>query len=120
MWVALVVAVIDCLAVGFMVRFLIALLREGAPSICYWVVLVRREPEKEGRQKVLNSIYRDGDCSPTKSDHGDYRLELLENENYAKEECASGLIALDVRPVSDGVGWRPIHPRRVFSHEHRL
>jgi hypothetical protein len=42
---AWLVAGIALAGAAFMVRFLIALLQEGAPSICYWVVPVRQEPE---------------------------------------------------------------------------
>jgi hypothetical protein len=121
MWAAWVVAAIALAAAAFMLRFLIALLSEGAPSVCYWVVPVRREPQKEGHLEALSGICLDGSCRATESDRGDDRLGSLENENYAKEERSSGLIALDVRPVSDGLGWRSIHPRRssVFR-EHRL
>jgi hypothetical protein len=47
MWVTWVVAAIALAAAAFMLTFLIALLRESAPSVCYWVVPVRREPERE-------------------------------------------------------------------------
>ncbi len=108
MWTAWIVAAIALAATAFMLRFLIALLRESAPSVCYWVVPVRREPEKERHLKILRGINFDDDCRATESDRGDYRLELMENENHAEEEYTSGLITLDVRPVSDSVGWRSI------------
>ena len=47
MWATWVVAAIALAATAFMLTFLIALLREGAPSVCYWVVPVRREPKRE-------------------------------------------------------------------------
>ena len=47
MWAAWVVAAIALAGCGFMLRFLIAMLREGAPSVCYWIVPVRRGPERE-------------------------------------------------------------------------
>lgn len=47
MWTAWVVAAIALAGASFMVRFLIAMLREGAPSVSYWVVPVRRGPESE-------------------------------------------------------------------------
>jgi hypothetical protein len=40
MWAAWVIAAIACAAATFMGRFLVALLREGAPSVCYWVAPV--------------------------------------------------------------------------------
>ncbi|MGA8623031.1 MAG: hypothetical protein WB660_31465 [Candidatus Sulfotelmatobacter sp.] len=47
MWAAGVIAAIALGAAAFMVSFLMALLREVAPSVCYWVVPVRREPQRE-------------------------------------------------------------------------
>ena len=47
MWAAWVVAAIALAAAAFMLSFLMALLREGAPSVCYWMVPVRRKLEKE-------------------------------------------------------------------------
>ena len=120
MWAAWVVAAIGLAAAAFMLRFLIALLRESAPSVCYWVVPVRRAPEKEGHLKVLHGVYFDDDCRATESDRGDYRWELTENENHEKEECSSVLIALDVR-ASDSMGWRSIHSKRCYVFgEHRF
>jgi hypothetical protein len=118
MWAAWIVAAIALAGAAFMLRFLIALLGEGAPSVCYWVVPVRTE--KKGHLGVLCGIYVDDDYRATESGRSDYRLELLENENYAKQECSSGLIALDVRPVSNRFGWRSIHPGRGYVfREHR-
>jgi hypothetical protein len=37
---------------------------------------------------------------------------LLENEKYVQQEGSSGRIALDVRFVSDCLGWRSVHSRR--------
>ncbi len=47
MFTAWVVAAIGFGAAVFMFGFLIALLREGAPSACYWVVPVRRKPKSQ-------------------------------------------------------------------------
>lgn len=107
MWAAWIVAAIALAGAAFMLRFLIALLGEGARP-------VRTEPEKKGHLRVLCGIYFDDDCRATESGRGDYRLELVENENYAKEECSSGLIAFDVRPVPNGFGWRSVHPGRGY------
>jgi hypothetical protein len=128
--VAWVVAAIALAGVAFMLRFLKALLREGTPSVYYRIVPVLREPalrrtdtgrgtEKERDLGSLSDIYVDQDSFLTESDRGDYHLEL-ENENRANE-YASGLISLDVRPASDSLGWRSIHPRRGYIlHERRL
>jgi len=118
MWAASAVAFVALAAVGFMLRFLTALLHEGAPSVCYWVVPVCRELKKEEQLKVLRGVYFDDDCRATESESGDYRLE---NEHHAKEKCTSGLIALDVRPVSDSLGRRSVHARHGYLlRERRL
>ena len=36
MWAAWVIAAIALAGAAFMLRFMMALLREGAPSVCYW------------------------------------------------------------------------------------
>ncbi len=121
MWAAWIVGAIALAGAAFMLRFLIALLSERAPSVWYWVVPARRERVKKGHLKVLCGIYFDDDCRAIESGRGDYLLELVENEDYAKEKCSSGLIARDVRPVSGGLGWRSIHPKRGSGfREHRL
>jgi type VI protein secretion system component VasK len=118
MWAASAVAVVALAAVAFMLRFLTALLREGAPSVCYWVVPLCRELKKEEQFKVLRGAYFEDDCRATENERGDYRLEA---EYHAKEKCSSGLIALDVRPVSDSLGWRSVHARHgYFLRERRL
>jgi len=76
---------------------------------------------EEAHLKALRDIYFDDDCGAA-SDGGACYGELLENENYAKEDFFSGLIslALDVRSIA-GVDSCSIHPRRghIFC-EHRL
>jgi len=114
MWATWVVAAIGLAAVAFMLRFLMALLRENEPSVCYWVVPVRQETEKEEHLKVLRGIYSDDDCRTTEGDRHDYHLELLENEHHAKKKFTSGLMVLDVCPVSDHLGRRSIHPKRGY------
>ena len=47
MWAVLVVAAIALGAVAFLLRFLIALLRDRAPAVCYCVVPVRPELKRE-------------------------------------------------------------------------
>jgi hypothetical protein len=119
MWAAWIVAAITVGAVAFMLRFLMALLRERAPSVCYWVVPVRNGLRRRVLETLSANYVEDG-CGAPECNHSEY-VELSENENYAKAESSSGLIALDVRPASDGLGWRSIYPRRssVFR-EHRL
>jgi hypothetical protein len=124
MWAAGMVAAIALVGVAFMLMFLMALLRESAPSVCYWVVPLRAIERATGTKKERDlgfptSSYVDEYPRWTESDHGDYCPEL-ENENRAKE-YASGLIALDVGPVSDGSGWRSIRSRgRNAFPQHRL
>jgi hypothetical protein len=112
MWAAWVVAAIALAATAFLLRFLIALLRESAPPVCYWLVPVRREPGKKGHLKGVRGIYFDDDCRATESYCSDYRLELMGNEHHAEGKCASNLITLAVRPVPDNVVWRSIEPSR--------
>src|ERR1700730_11568292 len=120
MWPAWVIAAIALAGAAVMFRFLMALLREGAPSVCYWVVPVRPRPQKEVHLRVLRGIYFDDDCRVTENHTSAGCLELLERENYANEEFSPGLIALDVRSIA-GVDSCSIHPRRghIFR-EHRL
>ncbi len=60
MWAPWVAAAIALAAVAFMLTFLIALLREGAPSVCYWVVPVRREPRRELVEILSSNCMDDG------------------------------------------------------------
>src|SRR5712672_3293415 len=120
MWLAFTFAAIALAGSAFMVWFLIGLLRECPPSIWYRIVPAVRRPMKNRHLPVLRGIYGDEDCHAPEGECSDDYVELLENEGYAKE-CASGLIALDVRPISAKLGWRSIDPRRfnVF-HERRF
>jgi hypothetical protein len=94
-----------------MIRFLIALPAGERIWVCYSVVPVGREQEKE-ENKAIGGIYLDDDSCLTECNHGDKYQEFLENEGYAKPAHVSGLVALDVRPDSARLGWRSIHPRR--------
>ena len=40
----LAVAAVALAGTAFMLKFLVALLREGAPSVCYWVVPLHQRP----------------------------------------------------------------------------
>jgi hypothetical protein len=108
MWTAITFAAIALTGIGFMVRFLVALLREGVLSLSRWDVAARREPEKSEHLVAVRSIYGDKSTARVVESHlhGGYS-EILEKEIYAKE-CASGLIALDACHFSGGVGWRSI------------
>ncbi|MHB8218413.1 MAG: hypothetical protein ACYDDS_20260 [Candidatus Sulfotelmatobacter sp.] len=122
MWLAVTFAAIAFSGTVFMVFFLLALLRERAPSVCYWVFPVHGRVEKGRHLEVLGGIYGDQGCRETEGDYRDCRfelVELLENENHANEG-ASGVIALDVRPAFDGLGWRSIHSGRGYvCREHK-
>jgi|SRR5271166_2065343 len=110
MLAAWLIAGIAFAATVFMLGFLVALLREDEPSVCYWVVPVRREPEKEEHLTVLRGIYFADDCRATENNRAGCGFQLLEND-HAKEKRSSGFIALDVGHVSDGLGRRSIDPR---------
>jgi hypothetical protein len=103
-----IVAAIALAGVAFMLGFLIALLREGVPSVCYWVVPVRRELQKKEQINVLRGVYVDDDCRATEWIGGGFDREFLENEGHAKEDYDSGLITLDVRHASARLGRRSI------------
>lgn len=107
MGIASVVAAIGFGAAVFMLGFLIALLREGA-SVRYWVEPVLAKPPREG---LLSGAY-DGRGAGRELSEG--RAKLSENENHDQEKSGSGLITLDVRTISGGVGWRAIHSKRSF------
>jgi hypothetical protein len=55
MWAAFALVVIACGGTAFMVRFLIALLREGSPSVCYWVIPVVAAEGEEPAQEVFET-----------------------------------------------------------------
>jgi hypothetical protein len=121
MWTASLVAAIALAAAAFMLRFLIALLREGGPPVRCWIVRVRPGSRTEKHLGALRGVDLDGDNRLTQNDCADCDLELMENENHAYEKYVSGLIARDVRCVSDGLVWRSIDPRsgKAFR-EHRF
>jgi hypothetical protein len=60
MWATWVFAAIALAAAAFMLTFLIALLREGAPSVCYWVVPLCREPKREVVEILSSNCMDDG------------------------------------------------------------
>ena len=114
MWVAWVVAGIALAAAAFMIRFLIALLREKAPSVSYWIIPVRERPEQRRHLQALSRIHVEEDSRVPEGNHGDQYVDSLENENYAKEDGDSGLVALDVPPIG-GLGWGSIHSGRGYT-----
>jgi hypothetical protein len=111
MWAAWVVAAIGMAASAFMLGFLIALLREGAPSVCYWIIPVSGRAEKGCADKVVSSIYVDEGYYAPENPRSVCYAKILENKNYAHEECDSSLMDLDVPNISDSLGWRAVRPR---------
>jgi len=101
MWVAVAFVAIALTGTGFMSWFLLALLRESAPSTWYWIVPIHRELERGGLE-VLSGGEVDDDGRVTEGKPRDYYVELLEDDGHA-QEYASGLIALAVHPVSDSL-----------------
>ena len=55
MWAAFALVVIACGGTAFMVRFFIALLREGSPSVCCWVIPVVAAEGEERAQEVFET-----------------------------------------------------------------
>jgi hypothetical protein len=111
MWAAWIVSAIALAGTAFMVCFLVALLREGPPSVCYWVAPVRQVRDKEVSPSTLRGISFDDD-SHLASCPILQPVELLENENYEKEECSTDLIVFDIRRVPDSFSGRSVYTRR--------
>jgi len=112
MWLAATFTAIGLTGIAFMIWFLSGLLGEGWPSTWYWLA-VRFEPGKARLLKASTVIYGD-DGRPKECERSEYYAKLRENEVYAKHG-ASGLIALDVRPIPTRLGWRSIHPRHGYA-----
>jgi hypothetical protein len=116
MWVAATFTAIGLTGTAFMIWFLSGLLGEGRPSTWYWLA-VRFEPGKARLLKASTVIYAD-DGRLKECERSEYYAKLRENEVYAKPG-ASGLIALDVRPISTSLGWRSIRPRQGYAFGER-
>jgi hypothetical protein len=98
MWVAATFATIALLAAGFMVWFLIALLRERSRTTDCSVVRVRRMPTRETLVN-LGRIRADDDYYARQFKGGGYYLDLLESEGHAEEysQCATRAIRVKFR-----------------------
>jgi len=102
--VALVMAAITLSGAAFMLWFLIALLRESEPTICYWVVPIRKQRGPEildvgsGTYGVEASLF-------TRYSGSNYRRAGLENQNHAREECGSDLFFIDGPLLSKRLSW---------------
>jgi hypothetical protein len=106
MWTACVVSGIAFGAVGFMLMFMMALLRESLSPVRSSVLPLVRKPLQP---VLLSSNHFEDECRATECKRGESYLELLENEGHVKEEYPSGLITLNIRSAS--AGWRSIHTR---------
>ena len=82
MRVSRVVAAIASAAAIFVLRFVIALLREGPPAVCYRVVPIVGWVEKHCHRKVSSGVYADEDRCAPEDKRSDYYVGLLENEKY--------------------------------------
>jgi hypothetical protein len=111
MGAASVVAAIGFGAAAFMLRVLMALLREGPPSVCYRVVPVSRKLEKGEDLEALGRIYVDESCRATEANRSAPYRGVLEKENHDEGRYGQGLIAIDVRDVSGRADWRAINAR---------
>jgi hypothetical protein len=116
MWLASIVAAIALLGTAFMIRFLVALLCEAAPSKSGQVIARSRyivpetRTERRGNLAVTFAAERKSD---------EY-IDLSENHFDAKE-CVSGLMALTLRHVPAGSGWRSIRAGRASAlQQHRF
>jgi hypothetical protein len=77
MWLTFALVAITCSGTMFMIRFLIALLREGAPSVCYWVIPSAAEGverEREDLEAGFEFDVRDPAWSPVGTVHGRWRV----------------------------------------------
>ena len=118
MWAQATLVAIALTGTVFLIWFLCGLLREGMPSICYWII-PRLERETSTVEARGHSFVGE-DCGTPERERSDYYVQFLENEGHAKR-CASGLIAINVRAASASPGWRSIQSKFVhFYHERGL
>jgi threonine/homoserine/homoserine lactone efflux protein len=116
MWMAVAFIFIALAGTAFLTWFTLGLLRENRPSTSFRVVTLRREPER----KIPGALSGLGNDPTMGYVQSAYSVKLLENEGYAKK-YTSGLIALDIRPVSASLGWRSIRAKHVYAFRgHRL
>jgi hypothetical protein len=116
MWMAAAFISIALAGTAFLAWFTLGLLREIRPSTSFLVVAVRREPESE----IPEALSGLGNGPTMECEQSAYSVKLLENQGYAKK-YTSGLIAIDVRPVSASLGWRSIRAKHIYAFRgHRL
>jgi hypothetical protein len=111
MGAAPVVAAVGFGAAAFMLRFLMALLGERAPSVCYRAMPVCRKREKGEDLEALGRIYVDESCRATEANRSASYRRVLEKENHDEGRHGQGLIAIDVRDVSGRPDWRAINAK---------
>src|SRR5579862_241946 len=116
MLLACVISAITFGAVGFMLRFMAALLREDPPTVRWVVVPTSRELQRV----ALKVRYQEYDRCATKFNRSKYYPELSENKGHDKEGCTVGLNAPDICATSTGRGWRSIHNGLYVLHRHRF
>jgi hypothetical protein len=77
MWLAFVLVAVTCAGTVFMIRFLIALLQESPPSVCYWVI-----PSVAGDGGELEQEDREADfeCDIRKLASSDASMNFMEAE----------------------------------------
>jgi hypothetical protein len=123
MWLAVSLVAIVATGVAFLLWFLLGLLWERGPSRCYWLVPTCQATCQATTRTLEELNNRDCEDEPEmQRGAGDYYVELLEkpiHENPIHTRVhASGLIALEFRPMDHHVGWRSIPARRgVTSRE---
>ncbi len=119
MWLAVSLVAIVATGIAFMLWFLLGLLSERGPSRCYWLVSTCQPKTRTWEELNRNDCEDEHD---RQFEARDYYVELLENQIHEKpihtKVHASGLIALEFRPMDRSVGWRSIAARRgVISRE---
>ena len=114
-WVVAPIAAIAFGGAVFMLRFLLALLREGAPAARYWAAPTRQKRQIEHLQ-FLRIAYDVAECREKVRNYSGFAAESfaagsLEGQNHAKDEHGSGLIDINVCVDSSRQDWRAIHAR---------
>ena len=94
----------------FMLRFLLALLREGGPAARYWAAPERQNPQIEHLQ-FLRIAYDVGECHAKRRSRSSLAAGSLEGQNHAKGMHGSGLIDINVYVDSGRQDWRTSHTR---------
>ena len=105
------------LMLGFLVAFLReALLREGAPFACYWIVPVNTKTRRRAVEVLIVANHAAAYGTAERSNHFE---EIFENENHDHGKFDSGFIAIGGNTFGRRSGWRSVQPRRnnVFREQ---